>query len=90
MLVADRDNPYYPIATEIKGHEFRYSKILSWQGRDEDLVLTMQRGVGFVNGRDGLVFENVLALYTHVHAIGTPQWAANLVAQALAHKKRQE
>jgi cobyrinic acid a,c-diamide synthase len=87
VLGADRDNPYYPVATEIKGHEFRYSKILKWQGSDDDLALAMQRGVGFVNGRDGLVFKNVLALYTHVHATGTPQWAALLIGKALAHKK---
>ena len=89
MLVADRENPYYPVAAELKGHEFRYSKILSWQGTDNNLAFAMQRGVGFINGRDGLIYKNVLALYTHVHALGTPQWADALVEKAFAHKKRQ-
>ncbi|MGV1099846.1 cobyrinate a,c-diamide synthase [Thiovibrio sp. JS02] len=89
VLRAEGGNPYYPEGTEIKGHEFRYSKILRWQGSDADLSLVMQRGVGFVNGRDGLVYKNVLALYTHVHAAGTPQWAEGLVRQAARHREVQ-
>ncbi len=87
VLTADRPNPYYGDGTEISGHEFRYSTILSWDGKSEDLAFTMQRGVGFVDGRDGLVYKNVLALYTHIHAAGTPQWARLLVEKATAYKK---
>jgi cobyrinic acid a,c-diamide synthase len=42
----------------------------------------MASGVGFAEGRDGLVHRNVLALYTHVHALGTPEWAPALVKRA--------
>jgi len=75
------DNAFYDRGSEVKGHEFRYSKILDWQGTDEQLVLKMVRGNGFTNGRDGLVYNNVLALYTHVHADGTPEWADNFVGR---------
>ncbi|MDH3394383.1 MAG: cobyrinic acid a,c-diamide synthase, partial [Desulfobulbaceae bacterium] len=81
-LAADGDNPFYPVGTKISGHEFRYSRIMDWSGRDEDLALSMKRGVGFSGGRDGLVYKNVLALYTHIHAVGTPHWAEALVAKA--------
>ena len=50
------------------------------------LALRMERGVGFVGGRDGLVFKNVLALYTHIHALGTPSWAPALVARAREYR----
>ena len=80
-------NGFYPPGEEIKGHEFRYSKILSWPGDSGDLALTMQRGVGFIDGKDGLVYKNVLALYCHVHAVATPQWAGNLVARAREFKE---
>lgn len=70
-----KDNPFYSLGTEVKGHEFRYSTILAWSGVPEDLVLKMTRGVGFMDGRDGLTTKNVLALYTHIHALGTPEWA---------------
>jgi cobyrinic acid a,c-diamide synthase len=29
----------------------------------------------------------VLATYTHIHALGTPQWAEALVRNAIVHKK---
>lgn len=79
IFQVERNNPFYDRGAEVKGHEFRYSKILDWQGTDDQLVLKMVRGHGFINGRDGLVYNNVLALYTHVHADGTPQWAVNFV-----------
>ncbi|MDH5299624.1 MAG: hydrogenobyrinic acid a,c-diamide synthase (glutamine-hydrolyzing), partial [Desulfobulbaceae bacterium] len=82
VLVADGDNPFYPAGTEIRGHEFRYSRILAWPGESSRLALAVKRGVGFMGRRDGLVHNNVLALYTHVHAVGTPQWAGALVARA--------
>ncbi|MGW8194198.1 MAG: cobyrinate a,c-diamide synthase [Desulforhopalus sp.] len=75
----EKDNPFYRVDSEVKGHEFRYSKIIDWQGGTEQLVLRMIRGKGFIDGRDGLTFKNVFALYTHVHADGTPEWAENFV-----------
>ncbi len=81
-LTVSGENPFYPLAAEINGHEFRYSQVLSWEGKAEELAFTMRRGVGFAAGRDGLVHRNVLALYTHIHALGTPQWAELFVAKA--------
>lgn len=89
-LTVSGKNPFYEVGEKIKGHEFRYSKILSWQGRKDDLALEMQRGVGFMDYRDGLVYKNVLALYTHIHALSTPQWAGNFVALALECKAQRE
>ncbi len=79
----EKENAYYPVGTHITGHEFRYSKILEWQGTDVQLALRMERGTGFINGRDGLICNNVLALYTHIHAEGTPMWAENFVQRCL-------
>lgn len=87
-FMAEGDNPFYPSGSEIKGHEFRYSTILEWRGSEQDLVLKMTRGKGFMGGRDGLHTKNVLALYTHVHADGTPQWAPALVECCRRWKKR--
>ncbi len=85
-LTVKGKTPFYKEGEMIKGHEFRYSTVLSWQGSSVDLALTMERGVGFLDSRDGLVFNNVLALYTHIHSLSTPQWAPNLVARALEFK----
>ncbi len=88
-LIFEGENPFYPVGTRISGHEFRYSRVHSWPGEAAWLVGGMERGVGFAEGRDGLVYKNVLALYTHVHALGTPEWAPALVGQARTFRSAQ-
>ncbi|MDR3630877.1 MAG: cobyrinate a,c-diamide synthase [Desulfocapsaceae bacterium] len=84
IFTVDGPNPFYEKGVKIKGHEFRYSTILEWQGEAGELALKMERGKGFMGGRDGLTKNNVLALYTHVHAEGTPQWATGLLQRCRA------
>jgi cobyrinic acid a,c-diamide synthase len=86
IFKVERETPFYRQGALIKGHEFRYSTILQWDGTDADLAVKMERGTGFVNGRDGLLKHNVFALYTHVLADGTPEWAPGLVAAARKYK----
>ncbi len=78
-------NPYFEVGTELKGHEFRYSRILSWDGNDEDMVFSTIRGKGFKNHKDGVCYKNILATYTHLHALGTPSWATAMVRVARAY-----
>jgi cobyrinic acid a,c-diamide synthase len=87
IVTVEGRNPYYPIGTEIRGHEFHYSRVRKWSGQDKDLVFRMNRGVGISVDRDGILYKNVLATYTHVHALGTPQWAEALVRNASTYKK---
>ncbi|MCD6585375.1 MAG: cobyrinate a,c-diamide synthase [Desulfobacteraceae bacterium] len=79
VAVVDRENPFYKIGTVLKGHEFHYSKVLEWHGSDQDMVFSMEKGHGIINNRDGLCYKNVFATYTHIHALGVPQWAEILV-----------
>jgi cobyrinic acid a,c-diamide synthase len=81
-----RENPYYAVGSEIKGHEFHYSSVIEWRGRHGDLAFEMVRGKGIHDGLDGLNWRNVLATYTHIHATGTPQWAPALVKLARENK----
>ena len=83
ILTIDRDNPYYKVGEQIKGHEFHYSTVEKWNPAKVNMAFTMQRGNGIVDGRDGMCRKNVLATYTHVHALGTPQWAPAILNQAL-------
>jgi len=85
-LEVTADNPFYPVGTRISGHEFRYSHVDAWPDDPEMLALRVDRGVGFAGGRDGLVYKNVLAMYTHIHALGTPQWAVGLVGAARRYR----
>lgn len=87
IIKVERDTPYFKAGTLIKGHEFHYSTVERWQGAESDMAYAMERGNGIVKGRDGLCRNNVLATYTHIHALGTPQWAPALVEQARLFKE---
>ncbi len=87
IVKVEGQNPYYDIGTEIRGHEFHYSRVSKWTGQKGDLVFRMQRGAGIEKDRDGILYKNVLATYTHVHALGTPEWAQALIRNAINFKK---
>lgn len=80
-LLVDCPNPYYPVGTKIRGHEFHYSKIIPAH-LSVPSVCAVRRGTGSFEGRDAVVVKNIWASYTHVHARATPQWAKGLLAAA--------
>jgi len=82
-----KSNPFFNTGTILKGHEFHYSQVIQWNGSDNDLVFSMEKGNGIINKKDGILYKNVLATYTHIHALGTPGWAKALVQNALTYKK---
>ncbi|RJP76097.1 MAG: cobyrinate a,c-diamide synthase [Desulfobacteraceae bacterium] len=88
IMAVDQENPFFPVGTELKGHEFRYSTIQEWRGTDEDMVFATIRGTGFCNNRDGLNRKNVLATYTHIHALGIPFWSYSLVKSAVEYSRK--
>ena len=91
LLDVERENPFFPVGTGLKGHEFHYSQILSWREGEGHLAFRVKRGIGMDGKRDGLCRKNVLATFTHLHALGTPQWAEGLVDSARRyHAGRQE
>ena len=83
------DNSFYPVGTRISGHEFRYSRVDVWPNDPGMLALRMDRGVGFAGGWDGLVYKNVLAMYSHIHPLGTPQWAPGMIDAAKRYRRDQ-
>ncbi len=88
-FIVSRDTPFYPRGYRVKGHEFRYSRVEEWWGNDEMLSVKMERGTGFLNGRDGLVKKNVFAIYTHIHAAGTRQWAPRFISLCRSWRDQQ-
>jgi len=88
VVTVENENPFYEVGAEIRGHEFHYSRVLHWRGAEKDLVFRMQRGVGITKDKDGICYKNVLATYTHIHALGTPHWARALVRNAIAYQKK--
>ncbi len=76
-------NPYFDIGEKILGHEFHYSRVLSYDGDENSFAFLMKRGVGLLGNKDGCMYKNVIATYTHIHALGTPSWADAIVKAAL-------
>lgn len=73
-VTVDRKNPYFAVGTELKGHEFHYSRVESGLA-GVTTVFSVERGKGVGEKRDGIHRNNVIATYTHLHALGTPEWA---------------
>lgn len=64
--VSVRDCLLFQRGVKFRGHEFHYSAV----SVSAEFAYELIRGVGIANKRDGLVRENVLASYTHLHALG--------------------
>jgi cobyrinic acid a,c-diamide synthase len=75
-------NPFLPIGTQLRGHEFHNSRLCNLNGHHKT-AYQLTRGSGFGDGRDGLVHQNILASYTHLHADGSPGWAPGFVNTAI-------
>lgn len=86
ILEVETDNPFFPLGSRLKGHEFHYSRIQPEPGPTDALAFRVIRGAGVGGQRDGLLYKNVLATYTHLHALGAPQWAPALVARAREYR----
>ena len=87
IIEVEKENPYYPVGESIKGHEFHYSKPVFDRHEGFDMVFKMQRGHGIDGRRDGLLRENLLATYSHVHAGGNLRWGESLVRAAVNFKR---
>jgi cobyrinic acid a,c-diamide synthase len=81
----ESDNPWFPAGTRIRGHEFHYTRAVAGSP-DVATAYAVERGCGCFPGRDGLIFNNTLASYMHIHAAGTPGWAAQFVNLARAYR----
>jgi len=78
------ENPFFAQGGKIRGHEFHHSK-LDVQGHVR-FAYRLKRGHGIHAGEDGIIYKNLFASYTHIHALGIPEWAPSFVS--LAGKRR--
>jgi cobyrinic acid a,c-diamide synthase len=61
-----RDCLLFQKGKRFRGHEFHYSAV----SVRAEFAYELLRGVGIANKKDGIVRENALASYTHLHALG--------------------
>jgi cobyrinic acid a,c-diamide synthase len=86
MFEVDGDNPFYRTGTAVRGHEFRYARIINPESSVEvRTVLAMRRGTGLGGGRDGMLVNNCLAVFSHTHAGSAGvEWIDSLTGTAPA------
>jgi cobyrinic acid a,c-diamide synthase len=87
MVKVRNENPFFPVGRVLKGHEFHYSRILDWDSCRISPIFKMVKGYGLDGLGDGIVYKNVLASYTHLHALGCPEWAQAMHDQADRYKE---
>ncbi len=87
------ENPYHPLGSVIRGHEFHYSKCVVHEDAPHVYCLEIRKEYGgMVSERDGFLAGNVFAAYLHLFALGEPHWAVRFVqaADRFRRLKRQE
>lgn len=95
-VIAEVDgvNPFFAPGTVLRGHEFHNSRLttISLNGSKNSLTTAyrLSRGNGLGNSRDGILYRNVLASYTHLHSGGAPAWAAGLVRRAQLYRESRQ
>jgi len=82
VLETVQGNPFFRVGESVRGHEFHYTYMQVPPPEGLTFAFQVRRGYGFDGQRDGLSLGNVLATYTHVHALGTENWAPSLVRAA--------
>lgn len=86
LLEVERENPFYAVGRVLKGHEFHYSRVLSLEEGRVHFAFRVKRGTGIKEKQDGLCYKNVLATYSHIHALGCEEWAEGLMRKAMENR----
>jgi len=81
MLQVESPNPFFPTGITLHGHEFHYSRILP-SAEKVSTACAVIRGTGCLDKSEFVMAGNVVATYTHLHAVASPQWAAGMVNAA--------
>lgn len=87
VLEVAGENPLFPVGGVIKGHEFHHSRLVNLDRGKVDAAFRVRRGHGIDGEIDGLAYKNVLAGYTHIHAVSLPGWAEKLVGLAAEYRR---
>jgi cobyrinic acid a,c-diamide synthase len=88
-IEAVRENPFFDVGIELRGHEFHYTRVESYGGEETTFAFDVHRGFGFDGKHDGVCRYNVLASYAHVHALGEETWARGVVRAAVRFKNKE-
>jgi len=80
------ENPWLPVGLNIRGHQFHHSRLTDPEKLD--FAYRMKRRREQDSGVDGILYKNAFASYTHIHALGVPQWAQAFTKLASRERRR--
>ena len=80
-----RENPWLPLGLTVRGHQFHHSHLSNPDALE--FAYHMKRRREHDPEVDGIVYKNLFAAYTHLHAFSVPQWAEAFVSLALRERK---
>jgi len=85
-VVVDQPNPFLNTGTRLRGHEFHYSNLHA--AKPLDTMMKVSRGTGLGGGRDGLIYNQTVATYLHLHAMAVPEWIDGFLNAAAVYSKK--
>jgi len=89
ILEVTKPNPFYAQGTILRGHEFHYSKpVPANPSLPTSFACKVQRGAGFIQNKEGIIYKNLFATYTHIHVLSSIQWAQSLVDAACSFQEK--
>ncbi len=71
-------SPWPSFGEEIRAHEFHHSSLVGL--KDPTFAFDLDRGSGVDGSHDGILVGNVLAGYSHLHALSTTGWAEAFIS----------
>ncbi|WP_038057960.1 cobyrinate a,c-diamide synthase [Thermodesulfobacterium hydrogeniphilum] len=84
-----KKNPYFKLGYFIKGHEFHYSKPIEVdENKEMRYIFELKKGFGIDGKKDGILFKNLLASYTHIHIFSVKYWAEKFLEKAQEFKQK--
>jgi cobyrinic acid a,c-diamide synthase len=91
IIEVEAPNPFFRPGQILRGHEFHYSHLIDIAKKDNIyFAFNMKKGQGIKNNMDGLCYKNVLATYTHLHALGTKEWIGGIMNRAVMYKEQRQ
>jgi cobyrinic acid a,c-diamide synthase len=82
-------NPFFPVGSVFRGHEFHYSYIQSEKVSSSSYAFKVIRGHGINGAYDGIFRNNALGTYLHLHALGAQEWAGHILKRAAQYHSTQ-
>jgi cobyrinic acid a,c-diamide synthase len=74
-----RDCLLGPAGAQLLGHEFHHSELVMDENEKVEYAIKLDRGIGIHDGLDGIVENNMVASYSHLHAASYRGFPSNFL-----------